>query len=71
MTTTVIDHGPAINTQEHLKALTFQRLHPRTYLQRFLQEDVRPDGRAFAGWRDISMNVGELFQIFCCTILLF
>jgi len=70
MTSTATDNGPAINTQDHLKALTFQRLHPRTYLERFLQEDVRPDGRAFGGWRDVSMNVGEQRQIFCPTILL-
>jgi len=60
MTSTATDNGPAINTQDHLKALTFQRLHPRTYLERFLQEDVRPDGRAFGGWRDVSMNVGSI-----------
>jgi hypothetical protein len=28
------------------KAAIFQRLHPRVYLERFLAEDVRPDGRS-------------------------
>ena len=45
--------------QAALKALTFQRLHPRTYLERFLAESVRPDGRDFGEWRDISVIVGE------------
>ena len=45
--------------QAALKALTFQRLHPRTYLERFLAENVRPDGRDFGEWRDISVIVGE------------
>ncbi|KAF8076871.1 ribosomal protein S5 domain 2-type protein [Lyophyllum atratum] len=46
--------------QEALKAATFQRLHPRVYLERFLNEQVRPDGRAFDGWRDVSVNVGSI-----------
>ena len=44
--------------QDALKALTFQRLHPKTYLERFLAENVRPDGRDLGEWRDISLNVG-------------
>jgi exosome complex component RRP43 len=45
--------------QETLKALTFQRLHPKTYLQRFLAEDgLRPDGRTTEDWRSVSVNVG-------------
>ena len=59
MTTTDHDVPATTNNQDHIKALTFQRLHPRTYLERFLQEDIRPDGRTFGGWRDISINVGE------------
>ncbi|RPD67466.1 ribosomal protein S5 domain 2-like protein [Lentinus tigrinus ALCF2SS1-7] len=46
--------------QDALKALTFQRLHPRTYLERFVAENVRPDGRDFGEWRDISVNVGSI-----------
>ncbi|ORY61172.1 ribosomal protein S5 domain 2-type protein [Leucosporidium creatinivorum] len=44
----------------------FKRLHPRPYLDRFLQEGVRPDGRplgADAGeavWRDASVNIGSI-----------
>ncbi|KAF9449035.1 hypothetical protein P691DRAFT_728597 [Macrolepiota fuliginosa MF-IS2] len=51
-----------------LKAAIFQRLHPRVYLERFLAEDVRPDGRALGTgieggegvWRDVSINVGSI-----------
>ncbi|KAF7327752.1 Semialdhyde-dh domain-containing protein [Mycena kentingensis (nom. inval.)] len=43
-----------------LKAAVFQRLHPRTYLERFIAESYRPDGRQFDGWRDVSVNVGSI-----------
>ncbi|TFK46957.1 hypothetical protein OE88DRAFT_1714739 [Heliocybe sulcata] len=43
-----------------LKAATFQRLHPRIYLERFLAENVRPDGRAFDQTRDVTVNVGSI-----------
>ncbi|KAF8324571.1 ribosomal protein S5 domain 2-type protein [Cantharellus anzutake] len=43
-----------------LQALTFQRLHPRAYLERFLAEGVRPDGRGDSSWRDISVNSGSI-----------
>ena len=52
--------------QDALKALTFQRLHPKTYLERFLAENVRPDGRDLDEWRDISLNVGP-----CCSLFAF
>ncbi|KXN88999.1 Exosome complex component RRP43 [Leucoagaricus sp. SymC.cos] len=56
------------------KAAIFQRLHPRVYLERFLAEDVRPDGRVLGTvnkynqpgcgeggiWRDVSINVGSI-----------
>lgn len=41
-----------------LKAAVFQRLHPRVYLERFVAENVRPDGRQIDAWREISVNVG-------------
>ncbi|KAJ7364025.1 ribosomal protein S5 domain 2-type protein [Mycena albidolilacea] len=41
-------------------AKIFQRLHPRAYLERFVAEDVRPDGRPFDAWRDVSVNVGSI-----------
>lgn len=47
--------------QDPLKAAVFQRLHPRVYLERFVAENVRPDGRDFDAWRDVSVNVGESF----------
>jgi exosome complex component RRP43 len=44
--------------EDALKAATFQRLHPRLYLERFLAEDVRPDGRAEDEFRGLAVNVG-------------
>lgn len=58
MTSTTDSLSPA--EQEALKASTFQRLHPRVYLERFLAENIRPDGRACDAWRDVSVNVGAL-----------
>ncbi|CCM05533.1 uncharacterized protein FIBRA_07759 [Fibroporia radiculosa] len=46
--------------QDALRAATFQRLHPKVYLERFLAENVRPDGRGFEEWRDVSVNVGSI-----------
>lgn len=44
--------------QDAIKAAIFQRLHPRVYFERFVAENVRPDGREFDAWRDVSVNVG-------------
>ncbi|KAK7033116.1 Semialdhyde-dh domain-containing protein [Favolaschia claudopus] len=48
------------NESSALKASIFQRLHPRAYLERFVAENFRPDGRAFDAWRDVSVNVGSI-----------
>jgi hypothetical protein len=40
-------------------AEVFKRLHPASYLARFLTKGYRPDGRKLRGWRDVSVNVGE------------
>ncbi|PAV21441.1 ribosomal S5 domain 2 [Pyrrhoderma noxium] len=49
------------NAQDiELQAETFRRLHPRAYLERFLSEGFRPDGREIADWRDVSVNVGSI-----------
>ncbi|KAF7789424.1 hypothetical protein EIP86_000368 [Pleurotus ostreatoroseus] len=52
--------APPQSQAEALKALTFQRLHPKTYLERFLAERVRPDGREPDEGRDVSVNVGSI-----------
>ncbi|KAG1838920.1 ribosomal protein S5 domain 2-type protein, partial [Suillus subalutaceus] len=36
---------------ETLRAQIFQRLHPRVYLERFIAEKIRPNGRTFDEWR--------------------
>jgi len=51
---------PSTSEDDALKAATFQRLHPRTYLERFLAEGVRPDGRNLEEWRTIELNVGSI-----------
>jgi len=43
-----------------VKAAIFQRLYPKTYLGRFLEENVRPDGRDFLEFRDCSINTGSI-----------
>ena len=45
--------------QNKIDPAVFQRLHPRAYLERFLSEDIRPDGRDPGAWRGVSVNVGE------------
>jgi hypothetical protein len=50
---------------ETLRAQIFQRLHPRVYLERFIAENIRPDGRTFDEWRSVSVNAGtRLVQLF-------
>ncbi|KAH9833828.1 ribosomal protein S5 domain 2-type protein [Rhodofomes roseus] len=46
--------------QDALRAATFQRLHPKVYLERFLAENLRPDGRELDDWREVSVNVGSI-----------
>lgn len=41
------------------RAEVFKRLHPDEYLERFLAQGYRPDGRRVDGWRDVSINIGE------------
>lgn len=39
-------------------AAVYKRLHPASYLSRYLSKGYRPDGRKTAGWRDVSVNLG-------------
>lgn len=50
------------------QAETFRRLHPRAYLERFLAEGFRPDGREVGDWRDVSVNVG-VYSTYCVVAL--
>ncbi|KAH6915988.1 ribosomal protein S5 domain 2-type protein [Coprinopsis sp. MPI-PUGE-AT-0042] len=57
---------------DSLKASIFQRLHPRAYLERFLSEGFRPDGRPISSpssssspedpseFREVNVNVGSI-----------
>lgn len=40
-------------------AAVYKRLHPASYLSRYLSKGYRPDGRKTAEWRDVSVNLGE------------
>ena len=48
----------SVPQSDALRAQIFQRLHPHAYLERFLAEGVRPDGREPREWRDVFVNVG-------------
>lgn len=52
------------STSSTLTPDLFKRLHPSPYLTKFLDQQVRPDGRPLAKsqnvWRDASVNLGEL-----------
>jgi exosome complex component RRP43 len=53
---TKVDH--LSQEEQERAAAVFQRLHPRAYLERYIAEDVRPDGRSFLDFRDVFVNVG-------------
>lgn len=61
-TTTAPLNGSQQLSEEELRisAATFKRLHPRTYLERFLSSHVREDGRSFPGWRRVSVVPGAI-----------
>ncbi|GAA6000741.1 hypothetical protein JCM10207_004634 [Rhodosporidiobolus poonsookiae] len=51
----------------NLTPALFKRLHPKPYLERFVGEGVRPDGRPLGAqareddvWRDASVNIGSV-----------
>ena len=41
------------------EAAAYKRLYPAEYLERFVAEEVRPDGREKGQWRDVRINVGK------------
>lgn len=43
-----------------LGSTIFARLHPTTYLARFLDNSIRPDGRSFESFRDKSIGVSTI-----------
>ena len=50
--------GTTDEAELQLRAEVYRRLHPRAYLERFLAEGVRPDGRTALDFRDVSINAG-------------
>jgi exosome complex component RRP43 len=62
MSSAVSEKLQKTDSEDLLRAATFQRLHPRAYLERFLAEGIRPDGRDSAAFRDVTVNVGALYM---------
>ncbi|PWN35327.1 ribosomal protein S5 domain 2-like protein [Meira miltonrushii] len=50
----------ADNSSTALGSTIFARLHPTTYLARFLDNAIRPDGRSFEAFRDVSVGVSTI-----------
>lgn len=60
-TATVSQNGqasPSEASSSASAAAIFRKLHPESYLQRYLLKDYRPDGRKVGEWRDVSVNAG-------------
>ncbi|KAA1477745.1 hypothetical protein DENSPDRAFT_933896 [Dentipellis sp. KUC8613] len=51
---------PQEKSDPELTAQIFQRLRPRVYLERFLAQGFRPDGRTLDAWRDVSVHTGSI-----------
>lgn len=45
--------------QTEIDAATYRRLRPREYLNRFLENDLRMDGRRLDEFRSTSINQGK------------
>lgn len=43
-----------------LDAQAFRRLYPDLYLQRFLDDGIRPDGRTLGRWRATTIGLGTI-----------
>ncbi|KAJ1021683.1 hypothetical protein NDA16_003819 [Ustilago loliicola] len=43
-----------------LVATTFKRLHPISYLSRFLDSSIREDGRSLSAFRDATLTLGSI-----------
>ncbi|GAA5984434.1 hypothetical protein JCM11641_000136 [Rhodosporidiobolus odoratus] len=57
----------AVPAASNLTPALFKRLHPKPYLERFVGEGLRPDGRPTGAqakendaWRDVSVNIGSV-----------
>jgi exosome complex component RRP43 len=40
-------------------AETFKRIQPEQYYRKILEQNVRPDGRSFKGFRTTIVNAGK------------
>ena len=46
-----------------LNAEIFRQIYPKEYLDRFIQKNLRPDGRHLQEFREISITTGKNFSI--------
>lgn len=64
-----IDNSKALSDRDITEAAAYKRLYPVEYLQRFVIENVRPDGRNKDQAREVKINVGMSFDgMGACTI---
>ncbi|PWN53304.1 hypothetical protein IE53DRAFT_384236 [Violaceomyces palustris] len=54
------DPGPSAGLSYDLAATTFKKLHPTTFLRRFLDSGIREDGRQLTTFRSTSISVGGI-----------
>lgn len=57
-----VDNDNTADNRTLTEAAAYKRLYPVEYLRRFVQEDVRPDGREKDQWRDVRINVGMFIR---------
>ncbi|SPO31199.1 related to Exosome complex exonuclease RRP43 [Ustilago trichophora] len=59
---TVAGPSSTVSTSDNadLVATTFKRLHPISYLSRFLDSSIREDGRALPAFRDATLTLGSI-----------
>lgn len=52
--------SPIATANTDLVATTFKRLHPLSYLSRFLDSSIREDGRSLTTFRDATLTLGSI-----------
>lgn len=53
------DKSAASKAQFAFGADTFRRIQPQEYLRKFVQQNIRPDGRSFNAFRKTNINLGK------------
>ena len=59
-----MDHlTPPVIDAASLDADAFRRLYPEQYFQRFLDDDIRPDGRTLGRSRATNIGIGTITSV--------